>query len=323
MAIGGPGSPTALTWGLASGDFITENTTSGQTGVLIFGSNTSDSKVDFQNAINLGTTVGSLNYFRTIMVNQGTGADSAQISGVISSTVTHGLIKDGAGTLILTATNTYNGDTVVANGTLIVNGNQSGATGSTTVNSGATLSGSGTIGGAVIISAGGTLRPGNSPGLLTIAGPLSLAGNVVMEIATGTRGTNYDAVNIGTSQLLTYGGTLTLTMTGAISEDTYNLFSFTSGSKTGNFSSLLFAGGYYTGTFNRVGDVWTAVSDQGQTFTFDQATGALVAPEPSTWALLGVALAVMVTFRYRRNLGSHCKPRHFIALEKSEHLEDL
>ena len=127
-----------------------------------------------------------------------------------------------------------------------------------------------------------------------------------MEIATGTRGTNYDGVNIGTSQLLTYGGTLTLTMVGAVVPDTYNLFSFTSGSNTGNFSNVLFAGGYYTGAFSRLGSVWTAVSDQGQTFTFDQATGALVAPEPSTWALLGVALAVVVLFRHRRNLGRHC-----------------
>ena len=141
VAIGGTSSPTALTWGLSSGDFITENAVSGQTGMLIFGSNTSDSKVDFQNAMNLGTTVGSLNYYRIIMVNQGTGTDSAQISGVISSTAVHGLIKDGAGKLILTATNTYSGDTVVANGTLIINGNQSAATGATTVNSGATLSG--------------------------------------------------------------------------------------------------------------------------------------------------------------------------------------
>ncbi len=304
VAIGGTVSPTALVWGQApaSQNFITES--NGFTGILMFGSDTSTGQVDFRNAIDLGSVVGSPFYYRTINVAQGTGTDSAKLSGVISSTEMHGLLKTGAGKLILSGTNTYAGDTVVSAGTLLINGNQTAATGMTTVNSGAFLGGNGTIGGAVTISAGGTLSPGNSPGLLTINGPLTLAGDVAMEIIGTTRGDvlGYDAVNIGSSQLLTYGGTLTLTMTGAIANGTYDLFSFTSGFKTGNFSSIAFAGGYYTGTFNRVGDVWTmSVASHGQTFTFDQASGDLVVPEPSTWALLAFSMTTVMVLRRRRN----------------------
>ena len=306
VAIGGTGAPTALTWGnapTAGNNFITEVAgDGGSTGVLIFGSNTSDSQVDFRNAIDLGSRVSPL-YYRTIVVNQGTGTDSAKISGVISSTVTHGLIKDGSGKLILTGNNTYTGETIISQGMMIIDGNQSAATGALTANSGATLGGSGTIGGSATISAGGFLKPGNSSaGLLTINGPLTLGGNVEMEIATGIRGTNYDGVNIGASQLLTYGGTLTLTLTGSVSNGTYNLFSFTGGSNAGSFASIAFGGGYYTGTFSQAGDLWTSSLTQGQVFSFDQASGNLIAasPEPSTVLFLAFGLTVIVVMRRRK-----------------------
>ena len=115
------GSGAKQTWGLATTlNFLQD------TDILIFGSNTSDSLVDYQNAIDLGSSVSSYLY-RTVYVKQGTGTDSAMLSGVISSTVTHGLLKDGAGKLILSADNTYSGGTVVSEGTLQVgNGGASG-----------------------------------------------------------------------------------------------------------------------------------------------------------------------------------------------------
>lgn len=72
----------------------------------------------------------------------------------------------GTGTLILSGTsNNYTGTTVVAAGTLVINGQ---ITSATTVNAGAVLSGIGTIMGDVTIN--GTLAAGNSIGTLTIAG---------------------------------------------------------------------------------------------------------------------------------------------------------
>ncbi|HEU4891956.1 MAG TPA: autotransporter-associated beta strand repeat-containing protein [Vicinamibacterales bacterium] len=86
------------------------------------------------------------------------------------------LTKSGNGTWVLTGTNTYSGVTNVTAGRLVINGDQSGATGAVSVASGATLNGTGTIGGNVVIGGGGTFAPGNplAPGTLTIDGDLAL-----------------------------------------------------------------------------------------------------------------------------------------------------
>jgi autotransporter-associated beta strand protein len=74
------------------------------------------------------------------------------------------VIKSGAGALTLSASNSYTGETVVNAGELKVNG--SIASSDVTINSGAALSGSGTVGS---ISGAGSINPGNSPGILTAA----------------------------------------------------------------------------------------------------------------------------------------------------------
>jgi autotransporter-associated beta strand protein len=81
-----------------------------------------------------------------------------------------GVTKVGAGTLVLSGTDTYRGPTTVAAGTLTVNG--SIANSAVTVNSGATLSGIGTVGG-LTINGGATFAPGNLPGTMTVAGNLA------------------------------------------------------------------------------------------------------------------------------------------------------
>jgi len=90
------------------------------------------------------------------------------------------LTQAGAGTTTLSGNNTYTGPTSVSSGTLFVNGNQSGATGATTVASGARLSGGGTIGGNVTMADNSVFAPGSAPllpGTLTINGSLVLGGN--------------------------------------------------------------------------------------------------------------------------------------------------
>ena len=143
-----------------------------------------------------------------------------------------GLTKQGSGTLTLTAANTYNGATGVNNGTLAVNG--AIGSGTTTVNSGATLAGSGTTG-AVAVLSGGTLAPGSGGiGTLNINGPLSLAGASIMEI-NHTSGTSDTVQGIST---ITFGGTLTVNnLAGTLAAgDTFTLFS--AGTYSGNFSSI-------------------------------------------------------------------------------------
>ena len=68
------------------------------------------------------------------------------------------LSKGNLGTLILTGNNFYTGATDLTAGTLLVNGDQTNATGTVFVDPDATLGGTGTIGGNVAIADGGKLK---------------------------------------------------------------------------------------------------------------------------------------------------------------------
>jgi autotransporter-associated beta strand protein len=110
------------------------------------------------------------------------------------------IIKSGAGTQSFGANSvgTYTGTTTVTAGTLLINGNFSAATGNVTV-SGGTLGGSGIIGGATTIQAGGTLAPGNSPGILTFTNGLTMDGTYAWELAalsTSGAGVNFDQISL-------------------------------------------------------------------------------------------------------------------------------
>lgn len=126
-----------------------------------------------------------------------------QISG--SGMVNH----VGAGTTILTNTHTYAGQTTVQSGTLMINGDQSGATGETSVISGATLGGTGIIGGDVDVGANSAVRPGGmdvTPGTLAINGSLTLADTSDLNYNFGQAGVVGGAFN----DLITVKGDLEL-----------------------------------------------------------------------------------------------------------------
>jgi len=85
---------------------------------LVFGSPNSSHAVTFQNPIDLGATGANTREIRVID-NPAATADLATISGVISSSGgTQSLHKSGDGTLVLSATNTYNGSTRISGGAL-------------------------------------------------------------------------------------------------------------------------------------------------------------------------------------------------------------
>ena len=120
-------------------------------------------------------------------------------------TGTGGLEKLGAGSLTLSANNTYAGTTTVSEGLLKVNG----SVGSVTVSSGGSLGGSGTTGSLLV---NGTLTPGNSPGTLNTGSQTWFNGsNYNWQIfdAAGSAGSGYDLLNIAGSldlSNLTAGG---------------------------------------------------------------------------------------------------------------------
>ena len=102
----------------------------------------------------------------TLTVNSGVDTTYAgQLTGNLS------LTKLGSGTLTLTANHTLSGLTSVNGGTLAVNGSIAG---DVAVGPGGILRGSGTFG-SLLVGDGGTFSPGNSPGLATVLGDLTLS----------------------------------------------------------------------------------------------------------------------------------------------------
>ncbi|QHM90250.1 autotransporter-associated beta strand repeat-containing protein [Acetobacter pasteurianus] len=151
------------------------------------------------------------------------------------------LIKDGAGALTLSGTNTYTGSTDVTSGDLLVDGDSSGATGQVNVGNGATLGGTGTIGGNVDIAGGATLAAGDAGqvGTLTIDGGLTLESGSTTDFELGQAGTEGGAQNdlIKVGGDLTLGGTIDVTADPTsgttLSEGVYRLFDY-SGALSGS-----------------------------------------------------------------------------------------
>lgn len=146
-------------------------------GNLILGSPNVAGTLEFQNPI-------ILNGNRTISALNGTAPVDGRITGVLSNgTGTRRLTKIGAGTLELTAQNTYTGSTVVSAGTLLVNNTSGFGLASDEVNvvSGATLGGTGSISGELI--AAGTIAPGsNGIGNFTVEQGATLEGSLAIEL---------------------------------------------------------------------------------------------------------------------------------------------
>jgi autotransporter-associated beta strand protein len=133
---------------------------------------------------------------------------STTFSGVIRGL--GDVVKQGTGTLSLTGPNTYTGSTEVIMGTLLVNGFQPSS--DVTVDSGATLGGSGTVG---TIMASGTVSPGSpGPGVLHCGkvtfNPGSSLLIQIMGTAPGSGG--YSQLNATGTVSLSGNPTLTVTL---------------------------------------------------------------------------------------------------------------
>jgi fibronectin-binding autotransporter adhesin len=136
---------------------IGNGATTGWTGSAII-ENTGSGVLTFNNSTfnEVGTTAAGVN--RTLTLG-GTHVGNNTISGVIANNNPGlvSLVKNGSGKWILSGTNTYTGDTMVNDGTLLVNNTSGSATGAgnITVQSGARLGGTGSISGNVTVPVGG------------------------------------------------------------------------------------------------------------------------------------------------------------------------
>ncbi|AEG50605.1 outer membrane autotransporter barrel domain protein [Sphingobium chlorophenolicum L-1] len=144
------------------------------------------------------------------VLNNGTLAfdrsDEVIFGGLISGS--GGVDQIGAGTTILTGGNSYGGTTRVVAGTLLINGDQSAATGLTNVAAGATLGGTGIVGGDVTTANGARLKPGDAtgPGTLTVNGNLGLTSGTTLAYDFGQS----NVVGGPLNDLLQVGGDLNL-----------------------------------------------------------------------------------------------------------------
>ena len=122
--------------------------------------------------------------------------------------------------------------------------------GVTEIASGGTLQAAPTLTGGVLRGGGqvsgnvtntsGTVRPGTSPGTLTVTGNYAqgAAGVLVVDVAGTARGTQYDHLSVGGAAAL--DGTLAVVQAGGFAPQPTDAFAFlTSASRTGTFATLV------------------------------------------------------------------------------------
>lgn len=205
------------------------------------------------------------------------------------------VVKTGSGTLIFAGSNTYSGSTTVGSGTLLVNGSLLST--NTIVSSGGTLGGSGSL--QAVTLQGGSLAPGNSPGLLYMTSLNASNGNLNFELgAPTTRGVTYDAVDVTNLLKLGSGTTWQFQINNGYVfqlNDSYDLFNFGSIDTTG-FNISTFQSALPNLDTANSGLQWSV-----DTFTTDGVVSVI--PEPSPLGLLIIGGSMLYGLRRLRRNG--------------------
>jgi autotransporter-associated beta strand protein len=258
-----------------------------------------------------GTTVSGIALAgnRTFTVNDVTGSSasdlivSAELENSDTSPADDGFTKSGAGTLELTAVNSYSGVTNVQQGTLklgasgsITTSSQivlgasttldvSAVSGGWTLGASQTLSGTGTIVGNATIA--GTLNIGSSPGTMNVTGDLGLGSLSTWNVELGGTGV-LDFDQLFVSGQLAAGGTIHVSLIDSFVPSTSDSFqianfgSFVDNGFTFNFSSASLSGG----------QSW-------DTSAFATSGTIAVVPEPGVFGLIGLGFAGALLRRRR------------------------
>jgi fibronectin-binding autotransporter adhesin len=202
---------------------------------------------------------------------------------------TGNLIKEGAGKLTLSSANTYSGGTTVSAGTLMASnfGGSATGTGPVAVSPGATLSGFGTVAGAVSIASAAHLSPGDSAvtGANLTLGALALHPGSLLDYSFGGRANSLTTIT-SPNGLSLEGGTLNISLLGTFGPGQYPLLDY-AGSFSGSVSNLVIGTAPASYAYSFVNNVANT--------SVDLVVSAV--PEPSCVSLCMFLLALRFVWR--------------------------
>jgi len=260
---------------------------------LVSGANIPNSMLKMTDEISIGDLSGAAGSILSLTGNVPVRIVQTSTQTFAGTVIGAGpMVKDGAGTLELTAASPFAGTVSVTAGALRVNGSL-GAAGLITVHDGATLEGSGTVG-DVAVADGGSLAPGSSPGMLTVGGDLALdsGSTLAIEINGTVAGTGHDQIYLSDSLATLTLNDPTLSISLGFTPSMSDVFTIVTG-----FGTL--AG---TGTFNGLTDGAQFVVNT-TTFEIDYDTTDItltVVPEPGALGTMGLLVAAALLRRRRR-----------------------
>ncbi len=221
------------------------------------------------------------------------GGSSSTLGGLANFSLTN----SGTAHVATTLTTGQQGSILITSGALTVGSiSTPAAIGTAQINSGGTLGGSGQITGNVVVN-GGTIAPGD-PATFTVNGNLTLGNGGLVQLAiAGANSADYDHLDINGTLSLGSGSILQLDFINGFAPTAGETFDFidygTLDPNANTFSTVELEG-------LAPGFDYSLTSNGADSFSLTALNDAILAPEPSGWAMLLGGLGLLAFWRHRR-----------------------